>query len=433
VRLIDAGSLVALGGSRPADSLTVWAWRGGSLVVPDPLDVISWSADDDAGESVKVGQKLSLTVADPDGSLGAWRFDDPLSVAGTELQVIYRVGGAGAVNFGWFRVIGNEPSTAVDSRLVSEYGLDVPDSLTEPHKRRKYVTTGVVKLEAVDRTFSVDRDKLEAPQSPQGGNATVLSEIVRLTDGHFPVVVDVGVVDTPVPSKLVFDRERLEAVQDLATRVNARYRMGGDGECHIYPVLGSTVLRIEPENSLVSVARKQSIDGLYNKWIVEGKDSGNGAPVRGSAFIESGPLWWGGPHGKAAAFYSSEMITDQQQALNYALVLRDQFLASLAVELSVETIPRPELQAGDRVEVGCPVAAGHVAYFPGTITSIRRSGTTVPAGTSMTVTCSYSDVLNALGRTEWAGDLKRTMPGLTWDRMPGSWGTLPALTWNNLP
>jgi hypothetical protein len=144
-------------------------------------------------------------------------------------------------------------------------------------------------------------------------------------------------------------------------------------------------------------------------------------------------LRWGGPQGKAATFYSSEMITDQQQALNYALVLRDQFLASLAVELSVETIPRPELQAGDRVEVGCPVAAGHVAYFPGTITSIRRSGTTVPAGTSMTVTCSYSDVLNALGRTEWAGDLKRTMPGLTWDRMPGSWGTLPALTWNNLP
>jgi len=55
------------------------------------------------GDNVKVGQRISLTVADPDGVLGAWRFDDPLGVGGTKLQVIYNVGGSGAVNYGWFR------------------------------------------------------------------------------------------------------------------------------------------------------------------------------------------------------------------------------------------------------------------------------------------------------------------------------------------
>jgi hypothetical protein len=431
VRLIDEGSLAALDGSRPADSLTVWAWRDGSLVLPEPLDVIDWSVSDDAGDSVKIGQKLSLTVADPDGSLGAWRFDDPLSVAGTELHVIYTVGGAGAVNFGWFRVVGNEPTTAVDSRVVDEFGLDAPDSLNAPHERRRYVTTGVVKLEAVDLTFDVDRDKFEAPRSPR--TATVLSEIASLTAAYFPTVVDPGVTDANVSSRLVFDKERLEAVQDLASRVNARYRMGGDGECHIYPVSSAPVWRVEPEVSLVSVARKQSIDGLFNKWIVEGKDSRNGSPVRGSATVETGPLRWGGPHGKAPDFYSSEMITTRAQADYYAAELRDRFLASLAIELAVETVPRPELQAGDRIEVGCPVTAGHVAYFPGAVTSIRRGGSTVPTGTSLTVTCSYGDVINALGRTEWAKNLTRTLPALTWDRMPANWGQLPPIIWNDLP
>lgn len=431
MRLIDEGSLAALDGSRPADSLMVWAWRDGELVLPEPLDVVDWSVSDDAGDSVKVGQKLSLTVADPDGSLGAWQFEDALSVAGAVLQVIYRVGGAGAINFGWFRVVGNEPTVAVDSRIIDEYGLDAPDSPTAPHERRRYVTTGVVKLEAVDLTFNVDRDKLESPQSPKPG-ATVLSEFRRLTSAHFPTVVDAGVTDASVSSRLVFDKERLEAVQDLASRVNARYRMGGDGECHVYPVVSAPVWRVEPEVSLVSVTRKQSIDGLFNKWIVEGKDSKGGAPVRGSAVIESGPLRWGGPHGKAPDFYSSEMITTRVQADFYAAELRDRFLASLAIELAVETVPRPELQAGDRVEVGCPVVAGHVAYFPGTITSIRRSGSTVPGGTSLTVTCSYADVVNGLARTEWAKNIHGTLPALTWDRMPGNWGQLPPTIWNDL-
>lgn len=432
MRLIDEASLAALGGSRPADSLLVWAWRDGSLVVPEPLKVINWSAQDDAGDSVKVGQKLSLTVADPDGTLGAWRFDDPLSVAGTRLQVIYRVGGAGAVNFGWFRVVGNEPMTAHDSRVLAEYGLVVPDSETAPHERRVFTTTGIVKLECVDLTFDVDRDRFAAPESP-GPGATALSEFGRLTEDYFPTVIDPGVTDVALSGQLVFDRERLEACQDLLSRVSARYRMGGDGECHVYPADTASVLRVEPGASLVSVSRKQSVDGLYNQWIVEGKDAAGGAPVSGSALIESGPLRFGGPHGKAPFFYSSEMITNRVEADEYAGRLREEFLASLAVELAVEVAPRPELQAGDRIEVGCPVVGGHVAYFPGSITSIRRSGSTVPAGTSLTVSCSYADVSAALTRTEWAEHLGNGMPALTWDRMPGTWGSLPAIEWDQLP
>ena len=432
MRLIDEASRLALEGSRPADTLTVWAWHGGSLAIPEPLQVISWSAQDEAGESVKVGQKLTLTVADPDGTLGAWKFDDPLSVAGTRLQVIYRVGGAGAVNFGWFRVVGNEPTTSHDSRVIAEYGLMKPDSTEAPHERRVFTTSGVVKLECVDLTFDVDRDRFAAPESP-GPEATALSEFGRLTAEYFPTVIDPGVADVGLSGHLVFDRERLEACQDLLSRVSARYRMGGDGECHVYPLRTAPVLRVEPGASLVSVSRKQSIDGLYNHWVVEGKDAGNDAPVYGAAFIESGPLRYGGPHGKAPFFYSSEMITNVTQADDYAARLRDDFLDSLAVELRVDLVPRPELQAGDYIEVGCPVVGGHIAYLPGQIVSVSRGGSTVPSGTSLTVSCSYADVAAALARTEWAEHLGNGMPALTWDRMPGTWGSLPAIEWDSLP
>lgn len=433
MRLVDDQILQALEGSRPADTLSVWAWRDGSLVVPEPLQILDWKARDAAGDSVKVGQQLTFTIADPDGTLGAWRLDDPLGVAGTELRVIYNVGGAGSINFGKFRVTGNEPFEVTESYVIDEYGYIEPDSDLPPHKRRVYVTKAYVRLDVVDLTGPADTDRLEAPQSP-GEDATAISEFRRLTQRHFPVVVDPGVTDTPVSRLLVFDRgERMEHCQDLLSRIGARYRMGGDGECHIYPRATAPVWTIEPGRSLVSVSRKQTSAGLYNRWVVEGKDAANeGAPVFGAASITSGPLRYDGPHGRVQFFYSSEMITNQADADAYARELRDKFLQSLAVELSIDTVPWPQGQAGDRVLVGCPVAAGHIAYFEGEVTDIDRGGNPVPDGTRLKVQCSYADVLAGLSRAEWSKHLTGQLPPLTWDRIPGTWGTLPPMTWDTI-
>jgi hypothetical protein len=432
LRLIDELALTALEGSRPADSFTVWAWRRGSLVVPEPLQILSWSDQDEAGDSVKVGQRMSLTIADPDGSLGAWKFDDPLGVGGSKLQIIYRVGGASAVNYAWLRVVANEPEELIDWRATDEYGHDLPDGVLGPHKRYRPVITAVVRIEAVDLTLNVDRDRFEYPESP-GAGATIISEFARLTSDYFPTVVDDGVTDRAVSTQLVFDRERLDACQDLLSRIGARYRMGGDGECHVYPRTAPSVWRTEPGNCLVKVSRKQSLDGLYNRWVVEGKDSGDGNPVVGTATVTSGPLFYGGDHGKAPFFYASEMIETVGQANAYAQELKARALASLAVELTVDITPRPELQAGDRIEVGYPVAAGHVAYFLGQITSIRRQGDPTPGIVTLKVACSYSDVITSLKRTEWAQHNTAGKPALTWDRMPGTWGSAPTITWDELP
>ena len=432
MRLIDDATATALGGSRPADRWLAWAWRGSRLVAPEPLQIIDWSGTDTAGDNTKIGQQLSITVADPDGTLGAWRHEDPLSVAGTKVQLIYRVGGAGAVNFGWFRVTENEPDEVFDSRIIDEYGYMEPDSDLPPHKRRVFISRAVVKLTLVDLTINPDLDKLEAPESPASG-ASIIGEWRRLTQDHFPTVLDPGVTDRPVSTKLVYDRERLEAGQDLLGRISAGYRMGGDGECHVYPYDSDPVLRIEPRAALISVRRKQSLTGLYNRWVVEGKQNSDGQPVRAGANIDTGPLKYGGDHGRVPFHYQSEMIETYEQALAYAIELRDKFLSTLALELTAHITPNPALQAGDRVEIGCPVAAGHVAYFTGSVTAVNRSGDTLPRETQLTVSCSYLDVLAGLARTDWAKNLTSERPELTWDRMPATWGTLPETTWTDLP
>lgn len=432
MRLLDAATALALTGSRPADTWIARAWRGNRLVVDEPLEILDWSAQDTAGDNTKVSQQLTLTIADPKGTLGAWKYDDALSVAGTEVQLIYKVGGAGAVNFGWFRVNGNEPDEVVDTRVIDEYGYIEPDGDLPPHKRRVFITKAVVKLTLVDRTINPDLDKLEQPESPKGG-ATIISEWKRLTGEYFPTVVDDGVMDRAVSTKLVYEKERLEAGQDLLGRISAGYRMGGDGECHVYPLNTAPVARIEPGNALVSVKRKQALTGLYNRWVVEGKDQGDGQPVRAAVNLTVGPLAYGGDHGKIQSFYQSEMIENYAQAADYAAELRDKFLRTLALELDVTITPNPALQGGDRLEIGCPVAAGHVVYFTGTITSLQRRGDVLPRDTSLTVSCSYTDILVGLGRTPWAEHLTTERPELTWDRMPASWGQLPDFTWTDLP
>ena len=431
---LDAVSLAALGGSRPADELIVWAWFDGALAWPEPLQVVSWSRSGSADSSSKVQQQVKFTVADPSGELSPWRLDDVLGVAGTQLQVMYKVGGAGVLNVGWFRVESNAPDEAFTRYTLPEYGLVVPDSPVKPHERDRYVSSGsVVEVDAVDLTIYLDRDKLLAPESPQGSSPTIVSEISRMVGDYFPVVVHPDVVDRAVAKTLVYEKERLEAVQDLAGRIDARYRMTGDGALEIYPKApGPVVWRVEPMDGLVSVGRAQSTAGLCNVWQVTGKEDAKGKAVTGTVSITSGPLRVTGPHGRVPYEYSSEMITTQVQAVAYAESLRTQQERSMAMELSVETIPRPDLQAGDRIEVGCPVIEGHIVYLPGEIISISSSGSPVPGPTSMTVSCAYSDVMAALARTDWAQNLTNAKPDLTWDRMPTKWGTTPAMSWNDL-
>lgn len=397
MRQIDANTLNALAGSRSGEGITVYAWYGGRLAHPDPLPVASWGFNWDRTRQV---QTFDLTVADKDGKLAPWLLEDPLGVGGSRLQVRYNVGGAGSINMGWYRITGSTPDERWRSYTINEAGRVNPDSPTPAGKKNVMVSGGaMVSVQADDLASVVKADRLLAPESPQGSSPTVVSEVTRLIGGIAPVVVTSGVVDRAVNKTLVYELDRLDAVQALCKSISCDYRMNGDGQFEIYPLAPQTpvaVLRGGPDGLLVKVDRNQSIDGLYNVFVVDGTATDH--PVRSVAQITAGPLRVGGPHGRIPTFYESNLISTQAQADDYAQQMMTTHLAGLTVDLKVTCLPVPHVQQGDWVQVGNPIVNGQSVTLAGMVKAISQpSNGTVPGPCTVTVECAYSAVQTVIG------------------------------------
>jgi hypothetical protein len=206
---------------------------------------------------------------------------------------------------------------------------------------------------------------------------------------------------------------RIEAVQDLAARIGCAVRMDGEGFLSVYPIQSDSVatLRGGPEGLLVKVNRSQDYAGLYNRFVVDGTADSE-RPVRSVADYTGGPLRVGGPHGTVPKFYSSQMISTQQQADSYAAKMRDTQMAGLTTDLRVTCAPMPHLEVGDWATVNAAVADGRVIPVTGRVTAASLSGgTDGTAPMSLTLACSYADVQAAFASDSslsLAGPIRRT-------------------------
>ncbi|MGW6920854.1 DUF5047 domain-containing protein [Streptomyces sp. NPDC054950] len=110
---------------------------------------------------------------------------------------------------------------------------------------------------------------------------------------------------------------------------------------------------------LVSATMQLSADGVYNRVIVTGENAADNKPaVRGVATITdtADPLYYGGPFGKVTKPYSSSLVTSTAQANTTAAALLAKYRAPNRT-VSIETVPNPALDAGDRIRVS--YASGH--------------------------------------------------------------------------
>jgi hypothetical protein len=339
-------------------------------------------------------------VADKDGVLAPWLLSDPLGVGGAELQVRYDVGRASPINIGWYRIAKNNPTERWRTYLINNLGVTHVDSRIPNGKDLFYVPGGAeIPITAFDRAAVAKRARLLAPESPPVGTSpTIISEITRLMKHVCPVVVAAGVVDRPVSMGIIYERDRLDAVQDLAKRIFCDYRMNGDGQMEIYPIAESApVVTIEggPEGLLVEVDRQQDWEGLYNQFVVDGtreNSDGTVTPIRAIQQIENGPLSVFGPHGQVPEFYSSPMISTFNDADAYALEMMQSQLAGLTIDLRMSTLPLPFLELGDWVTVGNPVVDGRTVPLNGKVRSMSLSGAGAPKEMELIVQCSYWDV-----------------------------------------
>lgn len=400
MRDIDANTLAALNGSRTGDAITVWVWYDGNLANPEPLNVSSWSMDWD---TTRQTQTMTLEVDDTDGFLAPWLLEDVLGVAGARLQVTYTVGQAGTVNMGWYRITDTDPDENWLPYLIPNAGQSNQDSPIPTGTALVLVSGGSrIPLTADDLSVEIANNRFLAPESPKGTAPTILSELSRLLDGIVPVATTDGVVDRAVNKTLIYDRDRLNAVQDLCARISCAYRMNGDGQFEVYPVSKTTpvwLVRGGPEGVLAKVNRSQSLDGLYNVFVADGTRTINNqqTPIRGIARIDAGPLRAGGPHGTYPVFYDSTMLTTQAECDAYAATMRDTQVRGLTVDLKVECAPNPALQQGDWVTVYNAAVGNRVIPLDGRVKTmgLKSAGNTVDRMT-LTVEVSYTDLQAAV-------------------------------------
>lgn len=347
----------ALAGSRTGEGLLVRVWRDGLLAVDD-LPVSQWQLSEDKGR--QVAAQFTATVADPDGRLVPVSWGDVLAPGGSRLQVLYRSGGFEAA-LGWYvvtRVAPDESWSVIDGRWVSGGA-----SIT---------------VEADDLTALLASDRLLAPDSAPAG-ATVASEIRRLVGAVLPVWFDPGVnTGRTVSSSTVYERERLDALDDLAALVGARLAVDGEGTLTIVNRAGEPVhdIRGGADGTLISVSRNMAAGEVYNA-VVSTSSAGSAGEFVGYAYLATGPLAWDGPAGRRPYFHSSPLINSQAAADADAASTLARLQASAAVELEITMLPNPALQAGDRVRVAVPVAATDQnipAWLDGVIENLTLSG-----------------------------------------------------------
>ena len=375
MRQLSSTMLDAIAGSVPDARLTVAAWYDGTLREP-ALPISTWSISWEGSDSTLVQGKASVTVADPTGRLAPWGFDEPLSAAGSRLQLAFWCGDE-SVDLGWYTVAGNKPTE--QWRLVGA-------NLT-------WVSGGAsIPVDADDLTRLVQDSGFISPEAPPA-DSTVITEVRRLMSGICPVTVASGVVDAGVPSTIVYKDDRLAAIQDLVRVLDCRYRMTGAGELEIYPLTKTDpvwVIQGGDGGALVSLNREQSRADLINGVVSTSSDPSQ--EIRALATVTAGPLKWDGPFGRKIARHNAIATTqdgvqaDAQTYLNNTAVVK-------TLPLTVLCKPHPGIQIGDWVRVAQPAIDGTAYPLDGMVTAVQLKGSTTGVDPmQLTVTCSLADV-----------------------------------------
>lgn len=319
-----------------AVEVKVSAYLGGVLVAgAENLAVLDGSIRVDSRATVRRSLEGLKAVA-TDGNAAALRA--LLSEPGTELQV-WR-----GIRYG----NGRTEFAPVGRFLVN----DVEEDLNEP---------GAVVVNAPDISKRVEDARFLVPRGATAG-ALVVDEITDLLSEASPLsaVTDLSGRLDRVPSGIVWERERREAVDELATAIGCVVYADPTGDFVIEPVNSYAtparwIVNYGEGGTLLGGSRASSREGVYNVVVASSSPTDGSAPVYGIAEDNdpTSATYIAGPFGLVPRFYSSPLLSTSEQCAAAALTILRKSLGRRST-VAFSTIVNPALEGGDRVDLLFP-------------------------------------------------------------------------------
>lgn len=243
-----------------------------------------------------------------------------------------------------------------------------------------------IDLTLKDRFYGVQRDRFQVPGSPPS-LTSVWAEVQRLTG----LTITKTITDGPITAAVAYQEDKLQAVYDLATVLDATACTLSDGTVSMRtnawpdPVATVSSQLVEGDGgTLVDVSRGMANDLVYNQVVVRASDTSSGAGVLASAEITSGPLRTANsdgslsPYRRVPYFYSSPMITTTAQAQAYADLTLPRMSKLRSVKVTLTEVFNPLRELGDVLTVN---RRGET--FTGRVTGITRTAAATQTTTVM--------------------------------------------------
>ena len=359
-------------GTRSRESVQVDAYLGDDLVRAG-LRVESWSLTWDASRAVQCSG--TIKIIDEDGTLQPWVLGDVLG-PGARLRLT------------WIAEDGSRIPRAVV--VVTKPEPEQFWQLTRAGGVERWLTTGgVITCAVEDTSILLQRDKLQA-KTPGDERSDVVKETRRLLAGTVPLVDDSKNLTLPkVTAGTIYEKERLDAIDDLLSHGGLARRTDGEGTMHLIdPKKGADVpvWKIQGGDfmaALVSLSRSMDLGTVYNS-VVATSQGGKGEYV-GRAYLDRGVAKWGGQLGNSTEFYSSPLIDSTLAAERAAATRLASQTGPKTTRLKVQCLPHPGLELYDWVTVAVPTRSGKAIDVTGQVMSLTLGGDAMGGVTASTL------------------------------------------------
>ncbi|TIH33674.1 hypothetical protein D4765_14420 [Subtercola vilae] len=254
---------------------------------------------------------------------------------------------------------------------------DTPNIVTEAFLFNTAILTrgDSIDLSFTDYFGAVSDDKFDVPGSPPD-LSSVWNEIQRLTG----LPITRTITDGTIPASVAYQQEKLQAVYDLATVLDATAYMTSAGTVSMRPnTWPAPVDTISGgDGTLIAVVRGMSNASVRNKLVVRSY-AGNGQSVLSSGEITDGPLRTRNsdgtvsPYRSRPQFYSSQFIVTSDQADAFVQNNLSRVSVLRSVKVVVTETFNPLRQVGDVVTVVRKVDQTVTSKFVARVSNIVRT------------------------------------------------------------